>query len=173
MTFTNSSRILGNATNYDGNATAYGAFSNSTLAYGLTHLTKRRLDWTLDKGNITTTNGELGMILTESNGGTRLSSTRYLHYGTVTAKGTSTTASFISNSLTWLFSLQKVKTGRWAGVVTAFITMSSIKDEIDWEFPGANTTQGQTNYFWQGVIGEFSISIQFITFVIQTRALYS
>lgn len=45
-----------------------------------------------------------------------------------------------------------VKTGRWAGVVTAFITMSDIKDEIDWEFPGAKTTQGQSNYFWQGVI---------------------
>lgn len=30
--------------------------------------------------------------------------------------------------------------------------MSDIKDEIDWEFPGAATTEGQTNYFWQGVI---------------------
>ena len=36
--------------------------------------------------------------------------------------------------------------------MTAFITMSDIKDEIDWEFPGANTTSGQSNYFWQGVI---------------------
>ncbi|THH18730.1 hypothetical protein EW146_g2312 [Bondarzewia mesenterica] len=45
-----------------------------------------------------------------------------------------------------------VKTGRWNGVVMAFITMSNIKDEIDWEFPGANTTTGQTNYFWQGNI---------------------
>jgi hypothetical protein len=32
--------------------------------------------------------------------------------------------------------------------------MSDIKDEIDWEFPGSQTTQGQSNYFWQGVIGE-------------------
>lgn len=45
-----------------------------------------------------------------------------------------------------------VKTSRWGGVVTAFITMSNIKDEIDWEFPGANTTNGQTNFFWQGNI---------------------
>ena len=45
-----------------------------------------------------------------------------------------------------------VKTGRWAGVVTAFITMSDIRDEIDWEFPGAATTEGQSNFFWQGVI---------------------
>jgi beta-glucanase (GH16 family) len=51
-----------------------------------------------------------------------------------------------------------VKTGRWGGVVTAFITMSDVKDEIDWEFPGANTTQAQSNYFWQGVIGTLSIA---------------
>lgn len=45
-----------------------------------------------------------------------------------------------------------VKTGRWGGVITAFITMSDIKDEIDWEFPGAKTTEAQSNYFWQGII---------------------
>lgn len=45
-----------------------------------------------------------------------------------------------------------VKTGRWGGVVTAFITMSDVKDEIDWEFPGANTTAGQSNFFYQGII---------------------
>lgn len=45
-----------------------------------------------------------------------------------------------------------MKTGRWGGVVTAFITMSDVKDEIDWEFPGNTTTQAQSNYFWQGVI---------------------
>jgi beta-glucanase (GH16 family) len=27
----------------------------------------------------------------------------------------------------------RMKTGKWAGVVTAFITMSDVKDEIDWE----------------------------------------
>ena len=37
-------------------------------------------------------------------------------------------------------------------MVTAFITMSAVKDEIDWEWPGANTTQAQTNYFWQGFV---------------------
>jgi hypothetical protein len=50
-----------------------------------------------------------------------------------------------------------VKTGRWGGVVTAFITMSDIKDEIDWEFPGATTTQGQSNFFWQGVIRAWAL----------------
>ncbi|KAF9788093.1 glycoside hydrolase family 16 protein [Thelephora terrestris] len=112
--FTDNSRILSNVTHFDGNATEW--------------------DWTLDKGNMLNTNtsgGELALLLTQTNGGSRISSTRYLHYGTVTAR---------------------IKTGRWGGVVTAFITMSSIKDEIDWEWPGANTTQAQTNYFWQGFI---------------------
>jgi len=77
------------------------------------------------------TGGELALLLTEQNGGTRISSTRYVHYGTITAR---------------------LKTGRWNGVVTAFITMSDIKDEIDWEFPGAAVTEAQTNYFWQGII---------------------
>lgn len=71
------------------------------------------------------------MLLTQTNGGTRLSSTRYVHYGKITAT---------------------LKTGRWGGVVTAFITMSNIKDEIDWEFPGKATTEGQTNLFWQGIV---------------------
>lgn len=105
-----------NASHYDGNATAF--------------------DWVLDKGDIMNTNssgGELGMLLTETNGGTRLSSTRYVHYGTISAR---------------------IKTGHWGGVVTAFITMSDIKDEIDWEFPGAVTTSGQSNFFWQGIIPE-------------------
>jgi len=110
-TFSDLNRVLSNSTGYTGNATAY--------------------DWTVDKGQIMNSGGELGLVLTETNGGTRISSTRYVHYGTITAR---------------------LKTGRWAGVVTAFITMSNIKDEIDWEFPGANVTQGQTNFFWQGVI---------------------
>lgn len=61
-----------NTTYYGGNATEY--------------------DWTLDKGQIINTNssgGELALLLTETNGGTRISSTRYLHYGTVTARRTS------------------------------------------------------------------------------------
>ncbi|KAI6019883.1 glycoside hydrolase family 16 protein [Pisolithus orientalis] len=92
-------------------------------------------DWVVQQGSIfnATSDGEpaIALTLTENNGGTLLSSTRYVHYGRITAR---------------------LKTGRWAGVVTAFITMSSLKDEIDWEFPGNATTEGQTNYFWQGVI---------------------
>jgi len=101
-----------NNTNYNGNVSEY--------------------DWTLDKGNIMVTNSsELGLLLTQNNGGTRVSSTKYVHYGTITIT---------------------MKSGRWAGVVAAAITMSDVRDEIDWEFPGNVTTSGQTNYFWQGFI---------------------
>ena len=81
MTFTDQSRILSNATLYDGNATAYGTLSRSCYsrpadcAYA---------DWTVDKGSIQNSNGALALILTETNGGTRLSSTRFVHYGTIT-----------------------------------------------------------------------------------------
>ncbi|KAF8587806.1 glycoside hydrolase family 16 protein [Ramaria rubella] len=112
-TFGDNSRILLDSSRYNGDATTY--------------------DWILDKGDITNTNnngGELALILTKTNGGTRVSSTRYIHYGTVTAR---------------------LKTGRWGGVVSAFITMSGAKDEIDWEFPGNHTTEAQTNFYWLGV----------------------
>lgn len=39
----------------------------------------------------------------------------------------------------------------------AFITMSDVKDEIDWEFPGMATTEAQNNYFFQGIIRELVI----------------
>jgi len=108
--FENTTRIQ-RAEDYNGNASNY--------------------DWVLEGGNITIVEESLAMILTESNGGTRLASTRYMHYAKMTAR---------------------VKTGRWPGVVTAFITMSDIHDEIDWEWPGNNTKQAQSNWFWQGDI---------------------
>jgi len=110
-TFADNSRVLSNSSLFDNNATAY--------------------DFIVESGNIMNSGGDLVMLLTQANGGTRLSSTRYIHYGTVTAR---------------------MKTGRWGGIVTAFITMSNVKDEIDWEFPGNVTTEGQSNYFWQGVV---------------------
>ncbi|KAJ7634597.1 glycoside hydrolase family 16 protein [Roridomyces roridus] len=109
--FADNSRVLSNSSFYDGNVTAY--------------------DFIVNSGNIMNQDGSLAMLLTQANGGTRLSSTRYVHYGTITAT---------------------MKTGRWGGIVTAFITMSDVKDEIDWEFPGNVTTEGQSNYFWQGLV---------------------
>ena len=44
------------------------------------------VDWVLDGGNITVVDDSLAILLTETNGGTRLSSTRYVHYGTMTVR---------------------------------------------------------------------------------------
>ncbi|KAH7104561.1 concanavalin A-like lectin/glucanase domain-containing protein, partial [Auriculariales sp. MPI-PUGE-AT-0066] len=116
-TFPDISRIV-NSTVFDGNATAY--------------------DWTIDNTNmdmseyLSATNGELALFLSEKNGGTRISSTRYVHYGRVTAT---------------------MKITGWAGVVSTFIGMSDAKDEIDWEFPGTSgASEAQSNYFWLGVV---------------------
>jgi beta-glucanase (GH16 family) len=85
--------------------------------------------WTIDQGTPQVTNNEIALILTETNNGTRISSTKYVHYGTITATA---------------------KASKWSGVVTAFITMSNVKDEIDWEWPGTKTTEVQSNFFFQG-----------------------
>jgi len=106
-----------NATLYDGNSTTH--------------------DWTIDEGSALNTNnndGELALILTQDGRapkGTRVSSTNYVLYGTITAT---------------------VKTGMWNGVVTAFITMSNVRDEIDWEWPGNHVTQAQSNFFFLGQV---------------------
>ncbi|PVG00037.1 hypothetical protein CPB86DRAFT_813529 [Serendipita vermifera] len=114
-TFAPGNPTLVNATLYDGNSTKY--------------------DWTMDEGTPLNTNnngGELALILTQDGRapkGTRISTTKYLLYGTVTAT---------------------MKTGMWNGVVTAFITMSNVKDEIDWEWPGNHVNEAQSNFFFMG-----------------------
>ncbi|QDS70497.1 hypothetical protein FKW77_010152 [Venturia effusa] len=62
--------------------------------------------------------------------GTLLASTHYVWYGKISATMTSS---------------------QGQGVVTAFIMMSDVKDEIDFEFVGTDTEHVQTNYYSQGV----------------------
>lgn len=62
--------------------------------------------------------------------GTLLASTTYMWYGNVKAR---------------------FKTSRGPGVVTAFILLSDVKDEIDYEFVGADLTTAQTNYYSMGI----------------------
>ncbi|KAK3681079.1 concanavalin A-like lectin/glucanase domain-containing protein [Podospora appendiculata] len=62
--------------------------------------------------------------------GTVLATTTYMWYGNVKAK---------------------LKTSIGAGVVTAFILFSDVKDEIDYEFVGTELTTAQTNYYFQGI----------------------
>ena len=43
-----------------------------------------------------------------------------------------------------------MKTAAGQGVVSAFIMMSDVKDEIDFEFVGVDLQHAQSNYYWQG-----------------------
>ena len=66
----------------------------------------------------------------ESSSGTLLASTTYIWYGKVTAK---------------------MKSSRGQGVVSAFILLSDNKDEIDFEFVGADLKTAQSNFYYQGI----------------------
>lgn len=63
--------------------------------------------------------------------GTLLATTHYVWYGKVSAK---------------------MKSSAGKGVVSAFILMSDVKDEIDFEWVGADLQHVQSNYYWQGVL---------------------
>ncbi|KAK0284301.1 putative glycosidase CRH2 [Friedmanniomyces endolithicus] len=62
--------------------------------------------------------------------GTLLMSTHYVWYGQISATMT---------------------TSQGAGVVTAFIMMSDVQDEIDFEFVGVELEVAQSNYYFQGI----------------------
>ena len=68
--------------------------------------------------------------MNENSTGTLLASTSYVWYGKITANMTSS---------------------RGAGVVTAFILLSDVKDEIDFEFIGTDLNDVQSNYYYQGI----------------------
>lgn len=70
------------------------------------------------------------LTMAPSTVGTLLTSTHYVWYGKVSATMT---------------------TSQGQGVVTAFILMSDMKDEIDFEFVGDGVTAPQSNYYFQGV----------------------
>ena len=62
--------------------------------------------------------------------GTLLASTSYVWYGKISAT---------------------LKSSRGQGVVTAFIMLSDVKDEIDFEFIGVALGDVQSNYYFQGI----------------------
>ena len=74
--------------------------------------------------------GQTILTMAESTVGTLLATTSYVWYGKISAK---------------------LKTSRDPGVVTAFILLSDVKDEIDFEFVGADLTSAQSNYYFQGI----------------------
>ncbi|PHH59100.1 hypothetical protein CDD81_3795 [Ophiocordyceps australis] len=88
-----------------------------------------KADW-VAQGEPAVHDGSVLLTMPKKSVGTVLASTSYMWYGNVKAR---------------------LKTSRGKGVVTAFILLSDVKDEIDYEFVGADLTTAQTNYYFQGV----------------------
>ncbi|KAJ5698883.1 glycosidase crf2 [Penicillium macrosclerotiorum] len=87
-------------------------------------------DWTYS-GYPKIDDGSLLMTMPKNSVGTLFANNHYIWYGKISGK---------------------IKSSRGAGVVTAFILLSDVKDEIDYEFVGADLSNVQTNYYWQGVL---------------------
>nr|POE99517.1 putative glycosidase crf2 [Quercus suber] len=74
--------------------------------------------------------GSILLTMAPNTVGTLLTSTHYVWYGKISAT---------------------LSTSQGAGVVTAFILMSDVKDEIDFEFVGTDLEHAQSNYYFQGI----------------------
>ncbi|KAI1085400.1 hypothetical protein F5B20DRAFT_518192 [Whalleya microplaca] len=88
-----------------------------------------KADW-VAQGTPLAHKGNTLLTMPPNSVGTVLASTIYMWYGKVSAK---------------------LKTSKDAGVVTAFILLSDVKDEIDFEFVGTELDIAQTNYYFQGI----------------------
>ncbi|KAH9886176.1 glycoside hydrolase family 16 protein [Xylariomycetidae sp. FL2044] len=86
-------------------------------------------DW-VAQGTPLPYDGNVILTMPEDSVGTVLASTVYMWYGNVKAR---------------------IKTSKDAGVVTAFILLSDVKDEIDYEWVGTELDIAQTNYYFQGI----------------------
>ncbi|KAG6181398.1 hypothetical protein E4U27_002286 [Claviceps purpurea] len=86
-------------------------------------------DW-VAQGEPASHDGNVLLTMPKNSVGTVLASTTYMWYGNVKAR---------------------FKTARGRGVVTAFILLSDVKDEIDYEFVGVDLGTAQTNYYYQGI----------------------
>jgi beta-glucanase (GH16 family) len=89
-----------------------------------------KADW-VSSGEPLTNNGELIMTMPSGSVGTLLANNHYVWYGKASAR---------------------MKTSRGAGVITAFIFLSDVKDEIDYEWVGVDLQTAQTNYYFQGIL---------------------
>lgn len=88
-----------------------------------------KADW-VSQGATVAYDGHVLLTMPPRSVGTVLASTVYMWYGRVSAR---------------------MKTGLGPGVVTAFILMSDVKDEIDYEWVGVDLEVSQTNYYYQGI----------------------
>ena len=87
-------------------------------------------DW-VSSGALKNENGNLLMTMPADSTGSLIANNHYVWYGKITSR---------------------LKTSRGAGVITAFILLSDVKDEIDFEFVGVDLQTAQTNYYFQGLL---------------------
>ncbi|KAF2841001.1 glycoside hydrolase family 16 protein [Patellaria atrata CBS 101060] len=88
------------------------------------------VNWVASGRPIEYPDGGILLTMAPDTVGTLLATTHYVWYGKISAKMT---------------------TSQGKGVVTAFIMMSDVKDEIDYEFVGVDINHAQTNFYSQGV----------------------
>ena len=88
-----------------------------------------KADWSV-QGKTVEHDGGLLLTMAPRTVGTVMASTVYMWFGNVKAR---------------------MKTGIGRGVVTAFILLSDVKDEIDFEWVGVDLETAQTNYYFQGI----------------------
>ncbi|KAH7361501.1 concanavalin A-like lectin/glucanase domain-containing protein [Plectosphaerella cucumerina] len=84
----------------------------------------------MSQGETVVRNGNVLLTMPKNSVGTVLASTTYMWYGSVKAR---------------------MKSSRGAGVITGFILLSDVKDEIDYEWVGVDLETVQTNYYFQGI----------------------
>lgn len=87
------------------------------------------MNW-VSSGKPVVYNNNILLTMAQDTVGTLLASTHYVWYGKISAKLT---------------------TSQGPGVVTAFIMMSDVKDEIDFEFVGTDIHTAQSNFYFQGI----------------------
>ncbi|KAK2757036.1 hypothetical protein FQN54_005005 [Arachnomyces sp. PD_36] len=89
-----------------------------------------KADW-VSSGEALNSDGNLILTMASGSVGTLLANNHYVWYGKTSAR---------------------MKTSRGNGVITAFILLSDVKDEIDYEWVGADLLTTQTNYYYQGIL---------------------
>ncbi|ANB15079.1 Utr2p [Sugiyamaella lignohabitans] len=97
-------------------------------------------------GEVLEQNSSAVLTMRKNTVGTVLFSNFFIWYGKVTAV---------------------IKTSHLDGVVSDFILMSNVKDEIDYEFVGNDVTAAQTNYYFEGLLNydnEFTATVDNSTY---------
>jgi len=108
-----------------------------------------KINWQSQGNPVKYGTGGVALTMAEGTVGTLLASTFYVWYGKICAT---------------------LSTSQGQGVVTAFIMMSDVKDEIDFEFIGTDINNAQSNWYSQGVTNCESATFQCITTYHLTRA---